>query len=236
MNSFPNVKRIVYSTCSIYPEENERVVTNAVKTSRTKWRVQDVKEMLKGQWNNFGSGMYGTIGTRCLYAKSDSDLTTGFFLAILDKDQKDETKYSAIQEKSNHENNDNEIVNTDINKVRKNKKKDSSENKPVESVEENIDYIISKKEKKKRKKFETEVENEHAIENYSNKKKRELDTEDISIEVTTKLNDEMFVKKKKSKSNESCTDTVASDIITETCNDVLEVKTKKKKRKKDIEN
>ncbi|XP_068629400.1 28S rRNA (cytosine-C(5))-methyltransferase [Battus philenor] len=97
MNSFPKAKRIVYSTCSLYPEENERVITNIVKTSRAKWRVQDVKELLKGQWNNFGSGMYGSIGTRCLYAKPDSDFTTGFFLAVLDRDQKD------VEKKENQE-------------------------------------------------------------------------------------------------------------------------------------
>ncbi|XP_023949527.2 28S rRNA (cytosine-C(5))-methyltransferase [Bicyclus anynana] len=89
MNAFPNAKRIVYSTCSIFPEENERVITNIVKASRAKWRVKDVKELLKDQWNNFGSGMYGSMGTRCLYAKPDSDFTTGFFLAVLDRDSKD---------------------------------------------------------------------------------------------------------------------------------------------------
>ncbi|CAG5011871.1 unnamed protein product [Parnassius apollo] len=99
MNSFPKAKRIVYSTCSLFPEENERVITNIVKTSRAKWRVQDVKELLKGQWNNFGSGMYGSIGTRCIYAKPDSDFTTGFFLAVLDRDQKD------LEKKKKDENN-----------------------------------------------------------------------------------------------------------------------------------
>ncbi|CAH2074518.1 unnamed protein product, partial [Iphiclides podalirius] len=89
MNAFPKAKRIVYSTCSLFPEENERVITNIVKTSRAKWRVQDVKELLKGQWNNFGSGMYGSIGTRCMYAKPDTDFTIGFFLAVLDRDPKD---------------------------------------------------------------------------------------------------------------------------------------------------
>ncbi|CAK1582275.1 unnamed protein product, partial [Parnassius mnemosyne] len=99
MNSFPKAKRIVYSTCSLFPEENERVITNIVKTSRAKWRVQDVKELLKGQWNNFGSGMYGSIGTRCMYAKPDSDFTTGFFLAVLDRDQKE------LEKKEKNENN-----------------------------------------------------------------------------------------------------------------------------------
>ncbi|VVC95370.1 unnamed protein product, partial [Leptidea sinapis] len=88
MNSFPNAKKIVYSTCSLFPQENERVISNVVKQSRAKWKVLNVKEMLKDQWNNFGSGMYGEIGTRCLYSRPDSDLTTGFFLAVLERDSK----------------------------------------------------------------------------------------------------------------------------------------------------
>ncbi|CAK1552573.1 unnamed protein product [Leptosia nina] len=92
MNAFPKAKRIVYSTCSLFPEENERVISNVVKLSRAKWKVLNVKDLLKGNWNNFGSGMYGEIGTRCLYAKPDSDLTTGFFLAVLERDPKQSEK------------------------------------------------------------------------------------------------------------------------------------------------
>lgn len=103
MNAFPNVKRIVYSTCSMFHEENERVITNVVRTSRSKWRVQDIRDVLKGQWNNFGSAMYGTIGTRCLYAKPDTDFTTGFFLAVLDRDQKQMDKQLHKEGKSKNE-------------------------------------------------------------------------------------------------------------------------------------
>lgn len=97
MNAFPKAKRIVYSTCSLFPEENERVITNVVKASRAKWKVQEIKELLKGQWNNFGSTMYGSMGSRCMYAKPDSDFTIGFFLAVLDRDPKDAEKRQNIE-------------------------------------------------------------------------------------------------------------------------------------------
>lgn len=129
MNAFPKAKRIVYSTCSLFPEENERVITNVVKASRAKWKVQDIKELLKGQWNNFGSSMYGSIGARCMYAKPESDFTIGFFLAVIDRDPKDAERRQNIESiKLSTENmatvpNDNEKLKDDFESYSKNKKK-----------------------------------------------------------------------------------------------------------------
>ncbi|CAG9585749.1 unnamed protein product [Danaus chrysippus] len=199
MNAFPNAKRIVYSTCSIFPVENERVVTNVVKTSRSKWRVQDVKELLKNQWNNFGSGMYGSMGTRCLYARPDSDMTTGFFLAVLDRDQKA------------HED-EGKSLNIDNNKD-KSKTKDMSnckadhEAQNASALDEVTDVIVKKKEKNQ--------ENENEIKNNS-----EIASELTNGDVETKIKKKH--KKKKSKDDSNDQD-VTEEVITEYQQDVTEV-------------
>ncbi|KPJ00097.1 Putative methyltransferase NSUN5 [Papilio xuthus] len=227
MNSFPKAKRLVYSTCSLYPEENERVITNVVKTSRAKWRVQDVKELLKGQWNNFGSGMYGSIGTRCLYAKPESDLTTGFFLAVLDRDQKD------LEKKESNENNPvKEVRKEKKNKTKKNIDNDNNAeiNDKTKQLEDNEiaegrseDEIRSIKKNKKKKK----------------KSKQDNDCSDIAIEekdISDVIEGVKKKSKKKSKKNSNLEDAIQLDEVENSVNDTKESsneKPKKKKKKKD---
>lgn len=86
MTSFPNVKRIVYSTCSIYPEENEEVVQGALERIGD-FKLVDIKEHLpKGKWKSFGNEkVYPDLGDKVLYARTEDDLTNGFFVAILER-------------------------------------------------------------------------------------------------------------------------------------------------------
>ncbi|XP_063531235.1 28S rRNA (cytosine-C(5))-methyltransferase [Cydia strobilella] len=191
MNAFPNAKRIVYSTCSLFPEENERVVTNVVKTSRTKWRVQDVKELLKGQWNNFGSGMYGSMGNRCLYAKPDTDYTTGFFLAVLDRDQKDFQKKANKEKDDSKVNNDEDSEGTEVvNKKHKKIKKTDETNGDYNDIASNASMDMEENEVKMKKK----------------KKKRENNENDAQqndeSEITTNTEIEDVTKKKKKRKHE----------------------------------
>ncbi|KAI5634669.1 16S rRNA methyltransferase rsmB/F domain-containing protein [Phthorimaea operculella] len=189
MNAFPNAKRIVYSTCSLFPEENERVVTNVVKTSRAKWRVQDVKEILKGQWNNIGSGMYGSMGARCMYARPDSDYTIGFFLAVLDRDQKDLEKSHAVKDTINGDEDFTEVGEENLSKKSKKKKKRELENTEAQSVEECQQTEKPLESTKKKKKKYKDVDVEIPIENQNgefeecntSKKKNKKRKKDVEV-------------------------------------------------------
>ncbi|KAG6442169.1 28S rRNA (cytosine-C(5))-methyltransferase [Manduca sexta] len=213
MNSFPKAKRIVYSTCSMFPEENERVITNVVKTSRAKWRVQDVKELLKGQWNNFGSAMYGSMGTRCLYAKPEVDLTTGFFLAVLDRDQKDMEKSLKMESELAHKNKSKQEYLNFIDR-----KYNLNSNDSVEGVE-NFKPSVDKSDKKKKNKHsqsDDSIEQDNIKDN----------SNDISVNAKVK-------KHKKNKRSQPESDfaepTVEDDVG---CDTEQVVKKKKKKRDK----
>lgn len=255
MNSFPKAKRIVYSTCSLYPEENERVIANVVKMSRAKWRVQNLNDLLKGQWNNFGSAMYGSTGTRCLYAKPDSDMTTGFFLAVLDRDEKDLAKVYRQEEK---EVRDERKVTEKLKKVKnkdvsegdiadeipdnntKKRKKEADEESVVENNKDShdIDSELTPKKKKKKDK-EQSTKRKH---NFEDQNGQSLDTiinnlEDLNVVGQDK---ELSKKKKKKKDEEnSLLDTTNSNdnSVVDTHSDDITKKSKKsKKRKIDEEN
>lgn len=83
MTSFPNVQRIVYSTCSIHPEENEEVILGALRHCKD-FKLINAKELLGGYWTHTGSEeKYPGIGEKCIYSRTEHDLTIGFFVAVL---------------------------------------------------------------------------------------------------------------------------------------------------------
>ncbi|XP_041977733.1 28S rRNA (cytosine-C(5))-methyltransferase isoform X2 [Aricia agestis] len=237
MNAFPKAKRIVYSTCSLYPEENERVVTNVVKTSRARWRVQDVKELLKGQWNNFGSGMYGTMGARCLYAKPETDFTTGFFLAVLDRDQSDidrnqgskvndnvEAKNSTKEfNKAGHDDSK-EAANNQIEEPQKEKKNKKKKEKSDDVSETNLGMNIEE--------GESEVNNDITKESKKKKKNKSITKEENGIleSVCSDESNDIKRKKKKKDKNEI---TKTNGFVNTPDSDISDVPKKKKKKNKE---
>ncbi|XP_014088169.1 28S rRNA (cytosine-C(5))-methyltransferase [Bactrocera oleae] len=84
LKSFSNVKRIVYSTCSLYEEENEQVVQRCLELN-PQFKLLSGKKALRNKWNNVGNANYKNIGKNCLYTKPDQDHADGIFIAILEK-------------------------------------------------------------------------------------------------------------------------------------------------------
>jgi len=74
--SFPSVKHIVYSTCSLYEEENEQVVSKVLQQSGGLW------ELVKAypEWPMRGLST-SPVGNDCLRASLAATNSIGFFLA-----------------------------------------------------------------------------------------------------------------------------------------------------------
>ncbi|XP_067619855.1 28S rRNA (cytosine-C(5))-methyltransferase [Eurosta solidaginis] len=84
LNAFPDVKRVAYSTCSLFEEENEQVVQRCLELN-PQFKLLSAKKALRNKWNHVGNTKYKIIGKNCLYAKPDQDYTDGIFIAIFEK-------------------------------------------------------------------------------------------------------------------------------------------------------
>lgn len=82
--NFPNAKRIIYSTCSLHPEENEEVVDEVLADIGNAYRLVPVRQLLKNNWTNFSSKKYNCVDA-CLYSKPDDDFCNGFFVAVFER-------------------------------------------------------------------------------------------------------------------------------------------------------
>ena len=92
LTKFPDVQRVVYSTCSVNSEENEGVVEEvlaSVNTDASNSVFQIVYDRLKSKWIHHGSEDF-ECGSKCICTKSDTDFTTGFFIAVIERVQSDE--------------------------------------------------------------------------------------------------------------------------------------------------
>ncbi|PSN34151.1 hypothetical protein C0J52_10046 [Blattella germanica] len=191
LTCFPDVKRVVYSTCSIEPEENEAVVEQVldfVNRDPEKPNFELADNILEGNWINYGSSDY-SVGPKCVYALPDVDLTNGFFVAHFvrvggagghenidrSKTKKKKTKKNEALPKTQDDDNDslkkteNEESDNEsrrCEKKRKRKKKTSDESNLEDGGNnrlevENLDSP-KKKKKKKHHRSETEAEEEMA--------------------------------------------------------------------------
>lgn len=83
MRAFTKAKKIVYSTCSIHFEENEKVVQECLEMCPD-WKLIKPIEFAE-KWKHFGSPKFKHIGKKCIYAK-EIDLTDGFFVAMFERE------------------------------------------------------------------------------------------------------------------------------------------------------
>lgn len=188
--TFPNMKRIAYSTCSINVEENEKVVQAALGFFPDQYEVVDTFP----EWPERGDDNFD-FGNKCVRAVSKKHLTNGFFVAILERNEdvplkkiipEDEVDIRGLKRKKNKKTlkkiefvtdgldeesvgaNSDEDLNDKIENPKKNKKsiikiKDKSYKNSDSSVssKEIEDIIISKKKLKIRKRMLGSVDTEN---------------------------------------------------------------------------
>ncbi|KAI7816676.1 S-adenosyl-L-methionine-dependent methyltransferase [Gamsiella multidivaricata] len=104
--TFPNVRRISYSTCSIYAEENEHVVTTLLRNHWPQWKLSPRSKVLP-TWHRRGypadvGDIPGLVETdedrakvadclvRAVPGGPDGDLMNGFFVACFERVSKND--------------------------------------------------------------------------------------------------------------------------------------------------
>lgn len=115
--SFPNVERIVYSTCSIHEEENENVVRHALENCDKQFRLVNIFE---DQWKS-GRGLVKSDKDKeknldfCIRTSYSQNFTNGFFISCFERIENDNDKITDITMENNEDDNENqddqEIVN-----------------------------------------------------------------------------------------------------------------------------
>lgn len=160
LKSYPNLKRLVYSTCSANPEENEAVVDEALSVNG-KFKLFNCTKMLKG-WTNKGAPGYD-CSDMCLNAVPNVDCTNGFFIAVfvrrdleeieVTEDQKEEEEEKVIEE-AEEEEEEEEIE----------EEKEIEEEEEIEEKEEIHEEIIIEPKKLKKNKA-----NKNTLQSVNNK-------------------------------------------------------------------
>ncbi|XP_001867201.2 28S rRNA (cytosine-C(5))-methyltransferase [Culex quinquefasciatus] len=260
MNAFPAAKRIVYSTCSIFPEENEAIVQGALRHNGH-WKLVDAKAALGKEWHNVGSPDYPGIGEKCLYARPESDLTIGMFVAVLERcegeDEVNEVYLAHEKQKDSYEKL--ARIGKDGGGKEKGKRRRKQEEQEVAGEEEEGSQAApeenvnedepSKKKKKKKSKELVEEENQQAEEvaeaqqeDSSLKKKKKKDKkvesaveeQDVAMPEDCTQDDDDKISKKKKKKNKN-KEVEEPEVVPEESTvdeqDVSSVKKKKKKNK-----
>jgi len=85
--TFPNVRRVLYSTCSIHRQENEDVVEKAYHRFINQY---DLCHILPN-WKSRGQGEWDQA-YKCIRAVPETDLTNGFFVAMFERKPEDQIK------------------------------------------------------------------------------------------------------------------------------------------------
>ncbi|XP_058818471.1 28S rRNA (cytosine-C(5))-methyltransferase [Topomyia yanbarensis] len=259
MNAFPAAKRIVYSTCSVYPEENEEIVQGALKHNGH-FKLADAKALLDKEWLNVGSPDYAGIGEKCLYARPEIDLTIGMFVAVFERCDEDEYNeiYLAHEKQKESYEKLSKFGHGEFGrgkrkvKKRKHGETEASSDGVVQDTQPDRDYCLEnplddagqiedkKKKRKSRNIDATEIispieladEENNADTKVKKKKKSKVTTDEPEILEENKIVDEeSLIKKKKKKSKNRESEVLAQTEISSSTTDDVSISKKKKKKK-----
>lgn len=248
LTRFPNVKRVVYSTCSVYPEENEMVVDEVLSNVGDAYHLIPVSTLLNAGWINFSSTDYN-CKDNCLYAKPDVDHCNGFFVAIFERNFDVPLPEPRVRGKGKKNNGQN-VGNDDQEQSKHVETKIDGNGECLEKSlnTEEPETPLKKKKRKKREKTSDETSGDAEIEKIiSNDVETEENNEqEVLSEKKRKSNDEEsenLPKKKRKKSklkNGDDTEIILEKITivddeneeTKLIPEELNVKSKKKKHKK----
>ena len=135
--SFPNAKKVVYSTCATSVTENEAVVSKVLAT-RPGWKSVSAME----SWHRKGIEFQGEDGMKFLRAEPNLDLCNGFFVALLKKKKK--------RKSAEHETESKDILVGENGLSAPKKKKGEKRELSKGEVKEKGDEVILKDKKKKK--------------------------------------------------------------------------------------
>ncbi|EFN79048.1 Putative methyltransferase NSUN5 [Harpegnathos saltator] len=174
--NFPDVKRVVYSTCSVYPEENEQVVDEVLSNVGDAYHLVSMKDILKEKWLNFSSPAYN-CGDKCLYSKPDVDLCNGFFVAVFERN------FEVPLPKCNRKGGNVKVEQSNLDTEKDNITENDTEiNKKVS--EESKSYKRKKRRQKKNKLLDKQLEE------CVNKQMRKVSEDTDELEKTEEVKDE----------------------------------------------
>ncbi|KAJ8683074.1 hypothetical protein QAD02_018866 [Eretmocerus hayati] len=84
LHKYPNAKRVVFTTCTIYAEEAEMVVDKVLNTIGDSYTLLDVKEMLWNQWSSMAYPGY-RCSSKCLRTSPEVDFCYSYFIAVFER-------------------------------------------------------------------------------------------------------------------------------------------------------
>ena len=83
--SFPRVKKLVYSTCSIHQIENESVVNEALRLTMNQFKLVSVMREFPNRGQKISGACDRFKAKKCLRLNPGSDLSNGFFVALFER-------------------------------------------------------------------------------------------------------------------------------------------------------
>ncbi|KAF5291173.1 hypothetical protein FQA39_LY14415 [Lamprigera yunnana] len=100
LTNFPHTKRVVYSTCSIHPTENECVVEEVLRNTKN-FKLVSANKLLRLPFNSpseIDDDLYH-IRSKCIQILPERDLSNGFFVAVFERKSNDENQNLNMTEK-----------------------------------------------------------------------------------------------------------------------------------------